>query len=139
MMKMMLSSFDGHSMIDIGTQAMAGIGRRISEIGKTISRTSLKRPMIKPSGTATTAAIAEADQDAAAAQHHVHEELGVVRSAHQAIEHLPGRGHVDEADVHVHPVFGQQVPGQQETAASDTVPTASARSCPRCSVSQRLA
>ena len=99
MMKTMLSSFDGHSMIDIGTQAMAGIGRRTSEIGKTISRTSLKRPMIKPSGTATTAAMRKSDQDAAAAQHHMHEELGVVRCPHQAFEHLSRGGHVDEADV----------------------------------------
>ena len=51
-MKTMLSSFDGHSMIDIGTQAMAGIGRSTSETGNTNSRTSRKRPMTSPSGTA---------------------------------------------------------------------------------------
>ena len=55
-MKTMLSSFVGHSMIDIGTQAMAGIGRSISETGNTISRTSLKRPITRPSGTAMSAA-----------------------------------------------------------------------------------
>ena len=39
-MKTMLSSFVGHSMIDIGTQAMAGIGRSTSETGKMSSRTT---------------------------------------------------------------------------------------------------
>ena len=34
-MKTMLSSFDGHSMIDIGTQAIAGIGRSTSTSGNT--------------------------------------------------------------------------------------------------------
>ena len=55
-MKTMLSSFEGHSMIDIGTQAMAGIGRNTSDTGKMSSRMTRKRPITKPSGTATTVA-----------------------------------------------------------------------------------
>ena len=38
-MKTMLASLFGHSMIDIGTQAIAGIGRRISTTGMNRSRT----------------------------------------------------------------------------------------------------
>ena len=55
-MKTMLSSFDGHSMIDIGTQAIAGIGRNTSATGNTNSRISRKRPITRPSGMATTLA-----------------------------------------------------------------------------------
>ena len=55
-MKTMLCSLVGHSMIAIGTQAIAGIGRSTSATGKTSSWTSLKRPMTRPSGTATSAA-----------------------------------------------------------------------------------
>ena len=53
-MKTMLCSLVGQSMIAIGTQAMAGIGRSTSETGNTTSWISLKRPMIRPSGTATS-------------------------------------------------------------------------------------
>ena len=55
-MKTMLSSFEGQSMIDIGTQAMAGMGRNTSDTGKMNSRMTRKRPMTRPSGTATMVA-----------------------------------------------------------------------------------
>ena len=138
-MKMMLSSFDGHSMIDIGTQAMAGIGRSISEIGKTISRTSLKRPMIRPSGTATTAAMLKPNRMRRQLSITCMKNLVSCDARIRLSNTCPGGGHVDEADVHVDAVFGEQVPGQQEQRRSDKVPTASARSCPRCSRNQRSA
>ena len=58
-MKTMLSSFVGHSMIDIGTQAIAGIGRSTSTSGNTAWRNRTNRPMARPSGTATTLATAK--------------------------------------------------------------------------------
>ena len=50
-MKTMLASLFGHSMIDIGTQAIAGIGRRISTHGMKKSRTRRYLPISRPSGT----------------------------------------------------------------------------------------
>ena len=55
-MKTIDSSFVGQSMIAIGTQAMAGIGRVTSQIGNTISRRMRKRPISSPSGIATALA-----------------------------------------------------------------------------------
>ena len=70
-MKTMLSSFVGHSMIDIGTQAIAGIGRSTSDTGKTNSRTSRKRPIMQAERHARRGREHEAEQDAPAAQHDV--------------------------------------------------------------------
>ena len=99
-MKTMLSSFDGHSMIDIGTQAIAGIGRSTSVTGNTNSRTSRKRPITSPSGTATSAASRKPKHDAAAAQRDCAEEFRIVERARLALlKHLLRRRHVDEADV----------------------------------------
>ena len=64
------------SMIAIGTQAIAGIGRSTSATGKMISWTSLKRPMIRPSGTADHRREREAEEDAPAAQEDVQQEFG---------------------------------------------------------------
>ena len=83
-MKTMLSSFDGHSMIDIGTQAMAGIGRRTSETGNTNSRTSWKRPMTRPSGTATSAASEKPKRMRRQLSSDMHQEFGVVDRAREA-------------------------------------------------------
>jgi len=52
-MKMMLSSFVGHNMIAIGTQAMAGIGRNYLGHGKDdLAHQPGNGPMTSPSGTA---------------------------------------------------------------------------------------
>ena len=104
MMKMMLSSFVGHNMIDIGTQAMAGIGRNISETGKTISHQP-ETAHDEPERHRDRRGYGKADEDAPAAQKDVLQELVVARHPHQALEHHLGRGHVDEADVRRHPVF----------------------------------
>ncbi len=77
-MKTMLCSLVGHSMIAIGTQAMAGIGRSTSETGKTTSRISLKRPITRPSGTATSAASEKPKRMRRQLSSDVHQEFGVV-------------------------------------------------------------
>ena len=56
-MKTMAASLLGHSMIDIGTQAMAGIGRNISTPGMNRSRTLRYFPITSPNGTPTAMAI----------------------------------------------------------------------------------
>ena len=136
-MKTMLSSFDGHSMIDIGTQAMAGIGRNTSVTGNTSSRMRRKRPISSPSGMAIDGREQESDQDAAAAQRHVGEEFRVAERARGALEHRFRRRHVEEADVDVDPVLGEDVPQQQEEHERESAEQDGARIWPRCAASQR--
>mgnify|MGYP003693897569 CR=1 FL=1 len=85
--------------------------------GKMSSRTRRKRPITRPSGTATTAASDEADEDAPAAQHDVREEFRIVESpAQPARAPAPATGTLTKSDADVDAVFGQQVPGDEESA-----------------------
>ena len=84
-MKTMLSSFVGHSMIDIGTQAIAGIGRSTSVTGNTNSRSQRNRPITSPSGTATTVASEKPMKMRRQLSIDMHVELRIVQRAHEAV------------------------------------------------------
>ena len=128
-MKTMLSSFVGHSMIDIGTQAMAGIGRSTSATGNTNSRMSRKRPITRPSGTAITVASMKPMRMRRQLNTTCEMNFGSA-NARAALEHLLRRRHVEKADVEVHAILGQQVPGEEESESA-SAPSATARSCRR--------
>ena len=99
-MKTMLSSFEGQSMIDIGTQAIAGIGRRISDNREDGLAHQLELAHDQAERhRRSTVAIMKPDQNAPAAQQDVVGELGVRAWCASAFEHRLGRRHVDEADM----------------------------------------
>ena len=83
-------------MIDIGTQAIAGIGRSTSDTGKMISRASRKRPMTSPSGTAMTAASMKPNKMRRQLSSTCITNCESCMARVEAFEHRGGRGHVDE-------------------------------------------
>ena len=84
----MLCSLVGHSMIAIGTQAIAGIGRRISTTGMKKSPTRRYLPIISPSGTPISDGNREAEQDAPDAVADVDEKLGREPDMNRLLHHL---------------------------------------------------
>ena len=112
-------------MIDIGTQAIAGIGRRISITGMNKSRTRWYLPITSPSGTPIDDRDHEAEQDAPHADDDVDEILVRQPDLVSCCVHLIGRRNVLEADVEFELVFGAEIPDQEqgpiEMHASDAV------------------
>ena len=99
-------------MIAIGTQAIAGIGRRTSQTGNKISCTSLKRPISSPSGTATSAASEKPIRMRRQLSSDMHQELGSWIALREAFVDVERRRYVGEAHVELDAIFRQQMPGQ---------------------------
>ena len=113
-MKTMLASLFGHSMIDIGTQAIAGIGRRISTTGMNRSRDALIFADRQPQRHADRHGDEEAEQDAPDADGDVDEILVRQPDLRQLLIHFIGRRDVLEANVELEPVLGSDIPEQEQ-------------------------
>ena len=110
----MLASLFGHSMIDIGTQAIAGIGRSTS----TDRHEQVAHALILADREAQRHADGdrddEADQDAPHADGDIDEVLVRQPDLRQLLIHLVGRRNVLEANVELEPVLGSEIPEQEQ-------------------------
>src|ERR1700712_356316 len=98
-MKTMLASLFGHSMIDIGSQAIAGIGRRISTTGMNRSRTRSYLPIANPMRDPDHDRDREADQNAPHADGDVEQIFVRQPDLRQLLVHFVRRRNVLEANV----------------------------------------